>query len=1374
MDLENKKSVKETYAKLLKVGFGEGAIEEMPQFIAEDVMGYGTALDEKIMSIEEFIELINDQRRQSKDFDDFQYTSNPVIIRMADNGQSAVIVDEIELVTVIDGKSNLLPLRMSTVMELKDGTWKITHWHGSLAEHVSDGEDPWHITQWKQKTEKLARLVDEKTADLEVKNRELEIEAALERVRTAAMTMKQHNDMVDVCRIISDQLEMLGVKHIRNVQTAVINEQNETYLNYQYYTAYKKSTIEELDYNKHPKVTEMVKEMKRSTDAFFGGSMTGEELDEFRSYRKKDNQFPDPLLDESSALYYNFYSIGQGGLGLSTYKNLTKEKLAIFKRFYKVFTLAYRRFKDIQQAESQAREAQIEAGLERARAQSMMMQHSEELNKTSQVFHEQLRLLDIDSEFSYLWLPDEDKNEHLFWATWQEREKGSDSFKNKQVIYPLDKSEPAIAECYVAWESDVAIHVNPVPAAGVEEYFNTWTELLEGVDKFKPELYPDGLYYVDAYMKYGCFGIMIRKLLSEEEQRVLHRFSMEFERAYTRFLDLKKAEEQAREAQVELALERIRARVTAMQESFELLDIVVIMQAEFTKLGHEAHYFWHMRWLPDKYEKALTNGDGTRIGNVLELPRGFHGLKTMLDWEKTDEPSAVFALDPETAADYIDKMIKLGRFKEIDHSAPDPDGVRAMGGLTFVMARTTHGEIGYTLPGEVPKPPEQDIATLIRFASVFDLAYRRFEDLKSAELQNRETQIELALERVRSKAMAMHSSEDLGITVDTFFSELKGLGVSPHRCGVGIVDGKTRIVKIQAIDTNSDQETKKIVGDLKLAGHPVLEKIFEHWKNQEEYYPVLRGREIEEYYNVMNPQVTFHSFADDEVQYGYYFYFKEGGVYAWTDTDLQEQDLQIFRKYTSVLSLTYRRYLDLKDAEAKTREAIKQSSLDRIRGQIASMRTATDLQQITPLMWNELKNLEVPFFRCGIFIVDAKNKHVKVYLTTPEGKSLGVLDLDFDMSDLTRDTVKSWRKKEVYQTHWNRNEFMAWTREMMKLNQINTPEEYQGDDKPPESLHLHFIPFSQGMLYVGNKEQLEDEKIELVQSLAEAFSFAYARYEDFVILEEAKEQVEKALSELKSTQTQLIHAEKMASLGELTAGIAHEIQNPLNFVNNFSEVNAELIEELKGELEKGDLEEARFITADLAGNEEKIKHHGKRADSIVKGMLQHSRTTSGDKEPTDIKELADEYLRLAYHGLRARDKSFNADFKLDADENLPEVDVVAQDIGRVLLNLINNAFYAVDKKAKRGNQAYRPIVEVSITKTNQLIEIGVRDNGDGIPSGIKDKIFQPFFTTKPTGEGTGLGLSLSYDIISKGHGGELKVESTEGEGTKFIVRLPVT
>jgi len=312
-------------------------------------------------------------------------------------------------------------------------------------------------------------------------------------------------------------------------------------------------------------------------------------------------------------------------------------------------------------------------------------------------------------------------------------------------------------------------------------------------------------------------------------------------------------------------------------------------------------------------------------------------------------------------------------------------------------------------------------------------------------------------------------------------------------------------------------------------------------------------------------------------------------------------------------------------------------------------------------------------------------------------------------------------------------------------------------------------------------QQMESDRIDFQNKLR-----LYSLISGFVILgivtfllyrnnrqkQNANKILETTLTNLKSTQSQLIQSEKMASLGELTAGIAHEIQNPLNFVNNFSEVNRELVDELQQELKAGKIDDAIEISNDIKANEEKINHHGKRADAIVKGMLQHSRSNSGLKELTDINKLTDEYLRLAYHGMRAKDKSFNVTMKTDFDETIGNINIIPQDIGRVLLNLITNAFYAVDEKKKSGTENYEPAVFVVTKKLTDKIEISVSDNGNGIPQKVMDKIFLPFFTTKPTGQGTGLGLSLAYDIV-KAHGGELTVTTSEQGGAAFNIQLPL-
>jgi signal transduction histidine kinase len=587
-------------------------------------------------------------------------------------------------------------------------------------------------------------------------------------------------------------------------------------------------------------------------------------------------------------------------------------------------------------------------------------------------------------------------------------------------------------------------------------------------------------------------------------------------------------------------------------------------------------------------------------------------------------------------------------------------------------------------------------------------------------------------------------------------------------------------MQMEAWTAKSSGEGKAtlIIGRLGLSIHPLLEQVYNSWMNGEQSYSYeLKGEDLKDYFRAINNSEDYPIQYDIESlpsgQFQNAFFFSEGALFAFTDQPMQAEASMIFKRFAGVFGQTYTRFLDLQKAESQAKEAIKRSSLDRVRGQIASMRTAKDLEHITPIIWEELKILDVPFIRCGIFFVDNEQSKVQVYLTTPDVKPLGVLSLPIETGTITAKAVDHWRKGLVFTAHWNKDQFIRWTQSMLELGQIQNKETYQGSENPPEALDLYFVPFTQGMLYVGNTSPLSEELIQLIKSLADAFSIAYARYEDFNKLEKVKESIEATLTELKSTQAQLIQAEKMASLGELTAGIAHEIQNPLNFVNNFSEVSQELVKEMNDELAVGteaSVQFAKQIAGDIALNLEKINHHGKRADAIVKGMLQHSRNNSGVKEPTDINALADEYLRLTFHGLRAKDKSFNADFKTDFDESLPKINVIPQDIGRVLLNLINNAFYAVDQRAKTIS-GLKPTVTVSTKNLDSHIEISVKDNGNGIPQKVLDKIFQPFFTTKPTGQGTGLGLSLSYDIV-KAHGGEIQVNSTESEGTTFVLLLP--
>ena len=647
---------------------------------------------------------------------------------------------------------------------------------------------------------------------------------------------------------------------------------------------------------------------------------------------------------------------------------------------------------------------------------------------------------------------------------------------------------------------------------------------------------------------------------------------------------------------------------------------------------------------------------------------------------------------------------------------------------------------------------------------------------KTVEAQNKELQIETALERVRSRAMAMQNSRDIGEAIGLLFTELEKLGIVTLRCGILIIERETKSLEVWTAVSTPEGKVGQAGGRFSMTIHPMLEGAFNAWQQKETMYTYeLAGDELVNYFKILlahNPHYTLSGQSlkvDRQVSSG--FFFNEGALFTFTTEPLPDETVVVLKKFATVFGLTYRRYLDLKKAEEQSRQLVRQASIDRLRAEIGSMRSTNDLQRITPLLWQELNALQVSFVRCGVFIVEEAAGIIWAYLSTPQGKSRGVLKMRIDENEHTHLLYSHWREQTVYLDQWEKEQLIAWLAYMSALNKLDGMESYQGEADLPPVLHLHFVPFAQGMLYVGDTAPLASEKILLVKSLAEAFAIAYARYEDFRQLEGAKNKVEATLSELKTTQRQLIQSEKMASLGELTAGIAHEIQNPLNFINNFSEVSTELVSEMEEALQKQDRDEAMALAADLKANLQRIGHHGKRADAIVKGMLLHSRASQGEKLLTDINALADEYLRLSFHGLRAKDSTFQANFTTRLDPAVGTIRVAPQDIGRALLNLFNNAFYAVNEKQKQNRGRFEPLVSLTTQKAGQNIEIAVRDNGTGIPQRMLDKIYQPFFTTKPTGQGTGLGLSLSYDII-KSHGGELKVETKEGEGTVFKIILP--
>ena len=1220
--------------------------------------------------------------------------------------------------------------------------------------------------------------------------REAEIQLSLERVRAQTMAMHKTEELPVVMSMIFKQLQELGFD-IYSCALILINERKSQVMWMAGYSAEMMPESYEIPYTDHLYFTHFLHCWERQIpyDVFLFEGELKKEYDRYVFEKSDLKVFPDEvkalMMKIDQAFICSAY-MKYGWIEINAEEALSAGQAAILHRFSKVFEQTYTRFLDLQKAEEQAREAQIEAALERVRAASMAMHKSEELVKVVRILDKQILGLGIEA-----------------WATnivtdFANPENGSNVWLAVEGQDYLEKfhvpfiKHPSFKKLWTAVRKGVDFYTETYSKADKDEFF----KLLYKFSDFKSipkerqnfSYSSPGMVRVHVLSKNSIltFQRLDLKEFSKEEEGIFKRFGKVFEQAYTRFLDLQKAEAQAREAQIEAALERVRARTMAMHHSEELSETAKAVFEQFYALGN----------VPDRVsigifneeenlaEVYLTDQLGDRLNMAFEfsLDEPTSGSKLYQAWKRKESTHVVHLFGGELRKWVKYCREKLGLIMDPEKIKDDRFHNAAFFSKGFLLL-TTSKQID-----------EATLQLLSRFAHVFDQTYTRFLDLQKVEKQAREAQIEAALERVRSKSLAMQKSEELNEVVKALYNEFSVLKVNFHVVILQqiIHDSKDMFLWLSAEDGSYNN-----VIHFPYSGLPLQNAMYKALKNEETVEYTVSGEEtrefFEDYFKIKAvPKERMQAVKNVEVIEIIASYQKLTGLtlMRYSEGSYSADEKNIVQRFSKVFEQTYTRFRDLQKAEAQAQATIKQASLDRVRGEIASMRSKEDLNRITPLIWNELTTLGVPFIRCGVFIVNEAKENVEVFLSTPDGKPLGMLNLSFDSNELTSNSIKAWKKSQVYQQHWNKTEFVNWTSSLLEHGQIGNSQEYQGTIEPPEKLDLHFIPFKQGMLYVGSTEALDEETIDMVQSLAKAFAIAYARYEDFSELEKAKQSIETTLSELKATQKQLIQSEKMASLGELTAGIAHEIQNPLNFVNNFSEVSVELIEELREELAprppKGETHEAPFgglgaeILNDLEENLKKINHHGHRASSIVKGMLEHSRTSSGQKELTDINALADEYLRLAYHGLRAKDKEFNAEFKTDFDPNLPKIEVIPQDIGRVLLNLINNAFQAVAEQSAissrqtandSNTQAYHPLVTVKTKLTaDSRVLIAIEDNGPGIPDEIKDKIFQPFFTTKPTGSGTGLGLSLSYDIV-KAHGGELKVESKVGKGSEFVIYL---
>jgi signal transduction histidine kinase len=1203
--------------------------------------------------------------------------------------------------------------------------------------------------------------------------RERQIESALEKVRARTMAMQRSEELVDTADLLFKQLKELGIEQWANSFQLWDDDKKAVTT----WTCTKGLEVQKfkIPTTEDPIMINIVHALRKG-ETLYVESMGGEALKTHYEYmfslptvrdvffgQLADAGFTPPKFQIFHAAFFSY-----GYILFITYKPYP-EAHDIFKRFAKVFEQTYTRFLDLQKAETQARESQIQLALERIRARTMAMQKSDELAETVSILFKQLIGLGISATQMRTCAIVTLRPEEPIGECWITNPDGGIIPESFTVPYDETSAYKTIYEAWKQGEKFLVVHL-----AGdalqqhldfLKKYAKIPTQQFQATRDQPTDTFTHAMFFSQGYL----FIISNEPLPAYHE--VFKRIGSAFEQTYTRFLDLQKAETQTRESQVQLALERVRSRTMAMQKSTELSDAAFMLFQQFQMLGEDPIQITIgiMNEIERVIEFSVTDwaGGGGHIDHLFKGSFDEPALinKSYVAW-KENKKSLIVDLQGDELEAWISYRNKIS---DSTVSKDDTHGRRVVS-----IAYFSKGHLSISTPE--PRPRET-IHLLERFAGEFDLTYTRFLDLQKAESQARESEIQLALERIRGRSMAMQKTAELKEIIQLVFAQLVQLNIKIDQAGfvMDYKEGEGWNIWI------ADQIGVPSKSYIPYFDSPQWNRFIEaKQKGRESFTNSLTFEEKNYFFQMI---FKYISGVPEEIKE--YVYSTPGFatsnallknislfVNNFSGIQYSDEESVIVMRFASVFEQTYTRFKDLKHAEEQAMEATKRASVDRIRAEIASMRTTRDLERITPLIWNELTTIGVPFVRCGVFIMDEEPQIVHTFLSTPEGNGIAAsFHLPYYANPETTEIVTHWQRKEMYRPHWDEAAFIDFTKILTEKGAITTGEKYLIESRPSD-LYLHFIPFLQGMLYVGDTAPLSVEHLELVQALAEAFSTAYARYEDFNKLESAKAQIEKTLVDLRQAQAQLVQSEKMASLGELTAGIAHEIQNPLNFVNNFSEVNTELLGEMIQQIDEGNYEEVKIISNDIKENEIKITFHGRRADAIVKGMLQHSQSNTGKGELTDINALTDEYQRLAFHGLRAKDKSFNATLKTDYDQTIGLVNLVPQDIGRVLLNLYNNAFYAVTEKKKQENGSYEPTVSFSTKKINGKVEIRVKDNGNGIPQKILDKIFQPFFTTKPTGQGTGLGLSLSYDII-KAHGGDIRVDTREGEFTEFVVQIPV-
>ncbi|MCR9081732.1 MAG: nuclear transport factor 2 family protein, partial [Cyclobacteriaceae bacterium] len=1147
MRKEKEQSLNQAYQEFIEIGLNiRPIIDELKHLIDPKIMGFGTTEDERIFSSQEFFDLIKRQEEQATGIK-LEHQIKPVHRRVLNGENSAIYVDDMIMRITTDSDQFEIKLRFSIVFEYQEKKWIVVHWHGSKPEEVKSEEDTWGIDIWKKKTEELEQIISEKTADLVEKNRELAIEAALEKVRAVAMGMKKPEDMLAICRIISEQLEKFGVEKIRNIQTAIIDEEKGIYLCYQYFTYYDKEAVERTEYLKNPVEHGMVKQMLASKDGHFTGTISGKELEEFREHRKAENHFPDPLLEDSDEISHCFLSIGQGGLGLTLYQQLDTSILNLFKRFHQVFSLAYRRFQDIQKAEARAREVEIDLALERVRAQTMAMHSSEDVGKCILKMFAELTALGVDerTRFGIGILNHENENNQL----WTARKNGDEV--NLHVGNINMDWHPMLIKARQAWLQQVPFHKYILEGEDLLDYYRMLNTAPEYKIQIPLETLPKKEIQHCFIFEHGFFYAFCPEEFDSEITSIAQRFSSQFEQTFRRYLDLQQAEAQAREAKIEAALERVRSKSLAMHQTSELQSVIHTVHEELVKLGLSIHggSFIVINSEIDQELKCWGAGGTAETSQVVQIPRFEKPFYTdLLEGIKRGPGFFTEEFTAEEKNEYFEFLFNHEPWASL---SPKEKKQRLEGKKPYFRSCAVSSNTSIFIINHEGVPfSEEDNAILKRFGRVFEQSYTRFLDLQKAEEQAREAQIETALERVRSRTIAMQSSNELSEAATEMFSQIKGLGLNPWSCGFNIFNEDKTVIS-QWVSSGDGRPIKPF-------DTPTTEGIFKRIVEDSEKEISLRiekmeGKKLEDTYTYMASLPILDKIFEEldkagielpKSQVDHAAYFKYGYLMFITFDEVPEFH-SIFKRFANVFEQTYTRFLDLKKAEAQAREAQIEAALERVRARAMAMHSSKELEEVALELRIQMgklgqEDLEV----CAIHLYEEDEDYFESWGAV---RAPGMEEKLFQgMAKFPKSGIKIVDEMMAHYYAGDKDYVLVndgekgqeWLLAMKKYS----PQAYAMLSKKIESIPTEEIiaywsisDFKGGALVMVTYTQPDESSLNLLRRAANVFQLAYRRYLDLQKAEEqAREaQIEAALERVRSRTMGMQKAEELGDVATL-------------------------------------------------------------------------------------------------------------------------------------------------------------------------------------------------------------------------------------------------